>query len=153
MSQKRWAFYYIIFASIVFIIDRLSKYWAIHDLPSSIVINKFLSFTYTLNRGISFGMGASDSVLVFVFIGFIVSFLLIFVAQLAYTAYKNNLAIIGYLLVLAGGLSNLLDRFIYHGVIDFIALSYQQWSWPIFNIADIAVNLGILIIIIQSFRS
>lgn len=137
----------------VFILDRVTKYWAAQILSSPMVINNWLSCSYTINRGISFGIADSVNPYVFLGISLIVVVLLVFVGQLALTAYKQHSSIIGHMFVLAGGLSNLLDRIIYHGVIDFIVLSYQTWSWPVFNVADVAINLGILIIVIQSLRS
>ncbi len=146
--------YVTIFTGIlIFLADRMSKYWALNFLPQPLNPTPWLGFTPTLNRGISFGAFDSNNFFTFVFISALVIILLYFVFTLAYKDYLSHRCILGHALVLAGGLSNLLDRTLYHGVIDFIALSYHGWQWPTFNIADIAITIGVLIITIQNIRS
>ena len=54
-------------------------------------------------------------------------------------------------LVLGGALGNVIDRLLIGKVIDFIQVYYQQWSWPIFNIADSAISIGVAILLIDAF--
>ena len=56
-------------------------------------------------------------------------------------------------LVLGGAVGNLIDRIAYGHVIDFIDVYYQQWHWPIFNIADSAITVGVVILIIDGLFS
>ena len=59
----------------------------------------------------------------------------------------------GILLIIAGAISNIGDRLLNNYVLDFIFLHYnQQYYWPAFNFADIYISIGILIIIIESFK-
>jgi signal peptidase II len=67
----------------------------------------------------------------------------------AYHQYLCGNSIIGEVCVVTGSLSNLIDRVVYHGVIDFIILSYNDFSWPVFNIADTIIVLGVGIMIFQ----
>ena len=53
--------------------------------------------------------------------------------------------------VIAGASSNIIDRFWYGGVVDFILLEYEQWSWPLFNVADIVIVGGIIVMVFNSF--
>ncbi len=62
----------------------------------------------------------------------------------AYRLYRERQSLWGAALVLAGGLSNMLDRYLVGGVIDFIAISFGTFDWPIFNGADVAIFCGIL---------
>jgi signal peptidase II len=66
--------------------------------------------------------------------------------------WKNNVPILGQVLVLAGGISNYWDRVFYGGVIDFIILKAGHLSWPAFNIADAIVLLGFGIMIIAACK-
>lgn len=136
-----------------FLADRMSKYWVLNFLQQPLTLTAWLDFIPTLNRGISFGAFDSNNFFTFVFISTLVIILLYFVLTLAYKDYLAHRCTTGHALVIAGGLSNLLDRVLYHGVVDFIALSYHGWQWPTFNIADIAITTGVLIIIIQNMRS
>ena len=62
---------------------------------------------------------------------------------------QKGKSITGFLLILSGALSNVLDRVVYHGVIDFIVVHYGNWYWPTFNIADVAIEFGAVWLIIQ----
>ncbi|MDM8566547.1 signal peptidase II [Candidatus Halobeggiatoa sp. HSG11] len=53
-------------------------------------------------------------------------------------------------LVLGGAVGNLIDRVIYGYVIDFIDIYYQQWHWPAFNIADSAISVGAVMLVIDA---
>ena len=56
-------------------------------------------------------------------------------------------------LVLGGGLGNLIDRLTLGYVVDFISVHYRDWYWPAFNIADSAITLGAVFLVIDSFRT
>jgi signal peptidase II len=56
----------------------------------------------------------------------------------------------GFGLIIGGALGNVIDRAIYGAVIDFILLSWKSWSWPVFNLADMAISCGVGLIIIDS---
>jgi signal peptidase II len=55
-------------------------------------------------------------------------------------------------LVLGGAIGNLWDRVQLGYVIDFIDVYYQQWHWPAFNVADSAITIGAVMLVIDSFR-
>lgn len=55
-------------------------------------------------------------------------------------------------LVIGGAAGNLWDRLQYGYVIDFIQVYYDKWSWPVFNIADSAITVGALLLILDAFR-
>ena len=55
-------------------------------------------------------------------------------------------------LILGGAIGNVIDRLWLGYVVDFIQVYYQQWYWPAFNIADSAISIGVVIIIIESIR-
>lgn len=55
-------------------------------------------------------------------------------------------------LILGGAAGNLVDRLSTGAVTDFIVLHYQDWYWPTFNVADTAISLGVVALILLSFR-
>jgi signal peptidase II len=56
-------------------------------------------------------------------------------------------------LILGGAVGNLIDRLAYGYVIDFLDVYYGTWHWPAFNIADSAITLGVILMLIESFIS
>jgi len=56
----------------------------------------------------------------------------------------------GLALILGGALGNVMDRIIYGYVVDFIDISYQAWHWPAFNIADIGISIGAVMLLIDA---
>lgn len=54
-------------------------------------------------------------------------------------------------LVLGGAIGNLIDRLAYGYVIDFLDVYYQTWHWPAFNIADMAISVGVFLMLLENF--
>jgi signal peptidase II len=50
-------------------------------------------------------------------------------------------------LILGGAIGNVLDRFFYGAVVDFIDVHYETWHWPAFNLADSAISVGAILIV------
>ncbi len=128
--------------------DRLTKSWVLDKLHGVRHINEYLSFEFVLNRGISWGMFSSDSEGTFLLIAGAVIALILFLLSFAWDRFKRDHLIFGELLVLAGAVSNLFDRFMYRGVIDFIVFSYKGWTFPAFNVADMCVVFGVGLMLI-----
>ena len=139
--------YSLLFLTIL-IIDRVTKFIALKYLQFSYFVNPSLSFELTFNRGVSWGMFYNTNTLVFVIISIITTIITLLLCWHAYRIYKKGNSILGHICIITGSCSNLIDRILYGGVIDFIVLSYQQYSWPVFNIADIAIVLGVFILVV-----
>ncbi len=56
-------------------------------------------------------------------------------------------------LVLGGALGNLIDRLLLGHVVDFIQIYYDRWYWPAFNIADSAITLGVVLLVLDTLRN
>ena len=87
----------------------------------------------------------------FIFLSTSISIILIVWIYKLQTHEKLQTASIA--LILGGAIGNLIDRSIYGYVIDFIDVYYQQHHWPAFNIADSAITVGAILLIIDSFRT
>jgi signal peptidase II len=140
--------FYILIAFIIIVADRLTKSWALH-LSGEKIINQFLSFSLTFNRGINWGFFNSSNPSVFIFINSAIALVILALAYYTFFCWKLKQPIIGHILILAGAVSNYYDRMFYGGVIDFIVFSWGNWSWPAFNIADSAICVGIGLFILQ----
>lgn len=129
----------------VFFIDRITKIYALaHYLSIPYIVNKYFSLVTEFNQGSSLGILSGDSYFekLFLLIGPLIP---IFVLCIYYL--KNNTFACS--LIIAGGFSNLYDRIMYSGVIDFILFSIGNNSFPLFNIADISISLGVIILFYQ----
>ena len=131
----------------IFLIDRATKILALTYFHMAHVVNQYLTFELTFNRGISWGMFYNTNTVVFVVVSMITAIITLLLCWHAYQVYKKGNSIIGHIGIIAGSFSNIIDRVLYGGVIDFIVLSYKNYSWPVFNIADVAIVCGVLIFI------
>ena len=140
------------------VIDQLSKmYVAAHmSLYESIaVVPNWFDFTYTQNPGAAFSMFVNlppmARLLMLCALSAIACVvLLVLIAQ----SDKITLPSFALTLIFAGAAGNLIDRALRGGrVIDFIRVHYYDASYPIFNVADSAITVGVALIILASFFS
>lgn len=127
-------------------IDQFTKYLALKNLSlrSIPLINKVLHLTLTLNSGAAFGILKGHN-LFFVLVSIAVVAFLLF--NLANFQKRNQLFRFSIGLIIGGALANLIDRIRYGYVVDFIDVRV----WPVFNIADSSITIGIIIFIIDYF--
>ena len=145
MTKKNFNIFFLILST--FSIDRLTKYWIVNKLDSGIDISvtSFLSFNLIKNEGIAFGLFSFDqkiyynSLSILIFIIVMVIFWMIIKSK--------GLEKIGFSLVFGGAVGNLFDRIFYSSVPDFIDIHFGNFHWFIFNVADIFITLGVIILI------
>ena len=135
---------------LLFILDFFSKQWAFGALEYPLRLTSFLSFDIALNRGISWSMFASGNPLVFMALTGVIGAFLFFLSWYSARRREEGHCILGEKLIVIGGTGNFLDRLYYGGVIDFIHFSYEGWSFPIFNIADICICIGVALLLWQT---
>lgn len=58
---------------------------------------------------------------------------------------------IGFAFIIAGGLANAYDRLVYGAVVDFLQFHYEQYYFPTFNIADVCINIGVGVVLLEMF--
>lgn len=126
--------------------DQLVKYWAVSSLASIgtiPIIPGVFQMTYVENRGAAFSLLENQQWL-------FVIFAIVVVAAIAYAMYKNiiqtNLGRLALILVCAGAIGNVIDRIIRHYVVDM--LYFSLIDFPVFNIADIYVCVGVALFFI-----
>lgn len=133
---------------IVLVLDRIIKV-LVQGLLSSdrlYIIKKFFYLVYVKNIGAAFSILEGKSILL-ILIGLVA---LGFIYWYVKTNKPNN---IEYALLFGGILGNLIDRIIFGYVIDFIGFEIGGYEFPIFNIADIAIVIGAVFIIIGSDKN
>ena len=135
--------FYILLSIMIFVIDQITKYLISIDYNN--IINKDLilfNIDYVKNYGAAFNF-LSGSRIFLSFISIFFTFLLLYF--ILNNKNNNNIDLLGYSFILGGTIGNGFDRVIKGYVIDFINLNFI--NFPVFNIADICINVGFLFII------
>lgn len=127
----------------IVVLDQLIKYWVRHSLAlndSLPVVEPVLYWTYVKNEGAAFGFFQGMNWIL------VLCAVIVVCGALAYIlAHRPQANIVAALALIAGGATgNLIDRLIFGGVIDYIDVRV----WPVFNLADMAIVAGSLLIII-----
>jgi signal peptidase II len=134
---------------LIFILDRISKLYILNlnetEQLVNVYINKFLNLHLIWNRGIGFGLLASDSNLYYNSITFLIVLINIIILVMMIKSSKYNFFFL--LMILGGSMGNLFDRIYYNAVPDFIDFHYNDFHWFIFNVADIFITIGVICLI------
>ena len=143
---KKENFYSLIIILIFFTIDRYSKVKIINNLSDkAYYINDFINFDLTWNTGIGFGLLSSDSIIFYNIISAIIGFVIIILIYMTIKEKLSNKIILS--LILGGAMGNFYDRITFFAVPDFIDFHYKSFHWFTFNIADIFITIGIILLL------
>ena len=141
-----------IMVSIFIIVDLCSKYVITKCLSLNeviVIIRNFLNITHVRNTGVAFSMLPSSKYLV---LG--ISFIII--VGIIYYLYKNkpksNVEKVAYSLILGGAIGNFINRIFYGYVTDFIDIKIFSYDYPIFNLADTFIVIGVILLLIYTWR-
>ena len=137
----------------VFIIDRLTKLHILNlaDVKDTmnIYVTSYLNLYLIWNKGIAFGLFSMNESIVYNFISIIIAIIILIIF---FMMWQNNNIQRYFLVLIAGGaIGNFYDRITYKAVPDFIDLHYDGSHWFIFNVADIFITIGVLILIFIEF--
>ena len=139
---------------VVLILDQLSKIWidTTMSLYQSIPVFPGFSITYAHNYGAAFSFlsdaGGWQRWFFAILAATISIGLVIWMKQLK---HYETLSAISLSLILGGAIGNLIDPVIYGYVIDFFDVYYQTYHWPVFNVADSAITIGVVFMLYESF--
>lgn len=120
------------------------------DWYETVVIPNFFEFTYVFNTGAAFSFLADVSWGQLFFKILTPIALSFFIFYYVYACKKNQtVAKYAMAIIIAGTIGNYIDRLCYGGVVDFISLIFGSYYFPIFNIADICMTLGVITLIVH----
>ena len=143
--------FYFFFTLFIFIIDRVSKLWIISIFNSEnnleIKISSFINLHLIWNKGIAFGLFSYGEKFEYN----LLTGLIIMIISIVFwmTIKTKGLEKYGFLMILGGALGNIFDRLYYSAVPDFIDMYYKNFHWFVFNVADIFITVGVLMLIIN----
>ncbi len=139
----------------IFFLDRISKIYIINFAEIhgevDISINTFINFILVWNTGIGFGLLSFDDKLVYTLITLLIIFINLLIVYLI--TKSDGIRVYFFLFVLGGSLGNLFDRLYFSAVPDFIDLNFKGYHWFIFNVADIFISLGVMLLIFYEIFS
>ncbi len=142
--MKRRAGLIVLIAGGVVLLDLITKYWATEALryaPPRPILGDFVRFSYVRNSGVAFGLGAGIPFPYFVFSLAAIAAILYLLIRRPEHGLARSIALA---LILGGALGNLIDRLRAGEVVDFIDVGVGRWRWPVFNVADSAVTIGVV---------
>lgn len=139
-------------AAAVVVLDQVTKWLAFHYLlgHAAVAIAPFLNLVLVFNRGAAFGFlndAGNWQNMFFVVVALIACFVIL--NLLRRLEWRNSAVAVGLSLILGGAIGNVIDRLVYGYVIDFIDVYYRSWHWPAFNIADSAITVGAVLLILD----
>ena len=141
----------LLVAAVVVIADRPVKWWAIDalaDTPYGVEILPFFNLVLVENRGISFGLFGGGTLPPSLLAAVALAVTLALVIWLRRVETRLLAAAIG--LVIGGALGNVIDRFRYGAVVDFLDLHWDDFHWPAFNLADAAISVGVVVLLMDA---
>lgn len=142
---------------VVVVLDQLTKLWIDSNLllhSRMPIIDGLFDLTLAYNPGAAFSFLADAGGWqrwFFTILSSIVTLVLILWLKRLPAHEKINAAALA--LIIGGAVGNLIDRIAHGHVIDFLLVYYQQWFFPAFNVADSAISIGVVLILLSLFHS
>lgn len=137
---------------VVILLDMVSKYIVSKLLivnESVMIIKNFFNITYVRNTGAAFSIFSGNTFLVMIISFMIIMGIILYIRK---NKPSNKIEKISYSLILGGAIGNFIDRVIYGYVRDFIEIDIFGWDYPIFNLADVFVVVGVILLVIATWR-
>ena len=150
---KKFFFSNISIIIIIFCLDRISKLYVIFltekNISTNVFTSKFLNINLIWNEGIAFGLLSFDQNFYYNILTIIILIITLIIVFLMFRS--NGIEKLSYSMIIGGSFGNLTDRLYYSAVPDFIDLSINNFHWFIFNVADIFISIGVILLIVLEF--
>lgn len=143
--MKRSLLMLFLIAGAIVALDYATKQWVMATLTFERpveILGPFVRFTYTRNSGVAFGLGAGTSFPFYIFSIIAALAILYLFVRSRISGLARRIALS---LIFGGAIGNLIDRVRWGEVVDFIQIGTERWYWPVFNVADAAVSVGVVL--------
>ncbi|WP_276355905.1 signal peptidase II [Cohnella caldifontis] len=147
-----WTYYAI--AALVFLIDYVSKKVVVNTIRENDqikVLGNFFWLTSIRNRGAAFSI-MQEQRWFFLTVTVVVAGAIIWYVQRSYRT-GSRLLLVALGMILGGALGNFLDRALYGEVVDFLQFNFGSYTFPVFNLADSGICVGVALVILDSLLS
>lgn len=138
-------------ALLTLVFDQATKLWALAalaDPPVRIAVTGWWEMVLVWNRGVSFGLFGDGALPPLVLAGMTAAIGLAITVWLLRARTWATVLATG--LILGGAVGNIIDRMVYGAVVDFVRWHAYGYGWPVFNVADAAITLGVGLLIAES---
>jgi len=139
----------------VLVLDLITKAWVVRAMTlyeSVPVLGDVFRLTYTHNPGAAFGINVGEHSRL-VFLALALTALGILLWLYATTPGRRRFRLVSLALVAGGAVGNIVDRIRYErGVVDFLDVGIGTLRWPVFNVADMAVSVGAVLLLVSFYR-
>lgn len=141
-------------AALIIVLDQLSKLWISSHFVygESLPLIPYFNFVLAHNTGAAFSFLSDAGGWQRWFFSVIALIASVWIVRLLRQHAYETLFCLALALVLGGALGNLIDRVVYGYVVDFIDFYVENWHFPAFNVADSAISVGAVLLILDSFR-
>lgn len=137
----------------IFAADQISKLYFLDLMqqnPAGMTVTPFFNLVMVWNTGVSFGMFSEDSAhraWTLIAVSFLVT------AWLLWWLWRNRSSFVAVSLgmIIGGAMGNVIDRYRFGAVFDFLDFHAFGWHWPAFNVADSAIVIGVLLLLVDGF--
>ncbi len=156
ISWKQSGLVWVWVSLLVIVFDQLTKQWALASLTpyEPVAIMPMFNMMLAFNPGAAFSfLGDQDGWQRWFFIVLAWGVSLALVVWLSKTHLSQRRLVLGLTLVLGGAIGNVIDRMVYHHVVDFLDFYWGVWHYPTFNVADIAISVGAVLLIWDAWKS
>ncbi|CAL7960688.1 Lipoprotein signal peptidase [Gammaproteobacteria bacterium] len=146
-------YYWVFIAISIFVLDRITKMLVLQYLPFRLPVNVLPMFNlfFTFNTGSAFGfLNSASGWQGWLFSGVAIAVSAFLVVWQFKISVRHAWLKIALALILGGTLGNLYDRIIYNHVVDFLDFYFGQWHYATFNLADSAICIGAIMLLISS---
>lgn len=137
---------------LVIIIDQITKLIIMNNMKIGeeiVVIKKFFSILYVTNTGAAFSILENSTTLIIIISLFCLALI---VSLLKKEKDITPIKVISFGILIGGMISNLIDRVFYKNVIDFLSFNIINYRFPVFNIADIGITIGVFLYLLVNLK-
>ena len=143
-------------ASIIFLLDRITKYLILKAEFEKIKILPILDIVKVWNRGIAFGIFSKPrtfAILILILItGIVLVFAYIWAKKISSRTPEDKISLTALGMLFGGGMGNFADRILFGEVLDFLDLHINSFHWPAFNLADVAITFSLFLLFYKTFK-
>lgn len=150
-ANARW----LLLSALVVVLDQGTKWLAeaLLEPYRAVPVMPLLNWTLMYNEGAAFSfLAGAGGWQRWFFIGFAALMTLVLTVWLLRLPVGDRLTALALSLIVGGAVGNLIDRVLTGRVVDFIDVYYGTWHWPAFNIADSAISIGVVLMLILAMR-
>jgi signal peptidase II len=142
-------------STLVVVLDQATKQWVLRLFNEfdSTPVSSFFNLVLVYNKGAAFSfLSQAGGWQRWFFVGLALVISVVLINWLRQLKPAEGLTAASLALILGGAWGNLIDRLLYGKVIDFLDFYYGDWHWPAFNLADSAITLGVILMLLTLLK-